>query len=119
MSQVFAPGCALMIYKPELGTRLLEYLNDGPDRIAEHLTCGDSFYGTLPVEKVKDQMRRRAGEMPCQDVVVYCVSCSKAMHIGGKRPRYIVDLLFGEPTAIGTFEPDAWHGEIQAFIDAH
>ena len=44
MSQVFAPGCALMIYKPELGTRLLEYLNDGPDRIAEHLTCGDSFY---------------------------------------------------------------------------
>jgi Fe-S oxidoreductase len=217
MSQVFAPGCALMIYKPELGTRLLEHLNGGPDRIAEHLTCcrhqpglapgtqiinvcagcdrryrelypgistlslwevlaaserfpfpddggaemsildacptrsetrvhdairqllarmnikvleprntrtrgtccGDSFYGTLPVEKVKEQMRRRAGEMPCQDVVVYCVSCSKAMHIGGRRPRYIVDLLFGEPTAIGTFEPDAWHGEIQAFIDAH
>jgi Fe-S oxidoreductase len=81
--------------------------------------CGDSFFGTLPVEQVKAQMRKRAGEMPCEDVVVYCVSCSKAMHIGGKRPRYIVDLLFGEPTLIGTFEPDAWHQEIQEFIDAH
>jgi Fe-S oxidoreductase len=81
--------------------------------------CGDSFYGTLPVEQVKGLMRKRAGQMPREDVVVYCVSCSKAMHIGGKRPRYLVDLLFGEPTAIGTFEPDLWHQEIQAFIDAH
>ena len=216
MSQVFAPGCALMIYKPELGARLLEGLNRGGRSVPEHLTCcrhepglpagteiinvcagcdrryrelypgistvslwevladsdfpfpdyggaamaildacptrtetrvhdavrtllarmniavveprltrtrgtccGDSFYGTLPVEDVKAQMRRRAGEMPCEDVVVYCVSCCKAMHIGGKRPRYLVDLLFGEETVIGTFEPDAWHGEVQAFIDSH
>ncbi len=81
--------------------------------------CGDSLYGTLPVEGVKDQMRKRAGEMPCEDVVVYCVSCVKAMHIGGKRPRYLVDLLFGEDTPIGIFEPDAWHEQIQAFIDTH
>jgi Fe-S oxidoreductase len=81
--------------------------------------CGDSFYGTLPVEQVKARMRARAGQMPREDVVVYCVSCCKAMHIGGKRPRYIVDLLFGEPTLIGTFEPDAWHQEIQSFIDSH
>lgn len=217
MSQVFAPGCALMIYKPELGRRLLECLNGGAEPIPEHLTCcrhepglpagteiinvcagcdrryrelypgistvslwevlagsqsfpfpdyggaemaildacptrtearvhdairallarmnitvrepartrtrgaccGDSFYGTLPVAQVKEQMRRRASEMPCPDVVVYCVSCCKAMHIGGRRPRYIVDLLFGESTGIGTFEPDAWHAELQEFIDAH
>jgi Fe-S oxidoreductase len=81
--------------------------------------CGDSFYGTLPVDQVKAQMRKRAGEMPCEDVVVYCVSCCKAMHIGGRRPRYLVDLLFGEETSAGTFEPDAWHAEIQAFIDSH
>jgi Fe-S oxidoreductase len=81
--------------------------------------CGDSFYGVLPVEQVKQQMRRRAGEMPAEDVVVYCVSCVKALHIGGKTPRYIVDLLFGEETAIGIFEPDEWHAAIDKFIDEH
>jgi hypothetical protein len=81
--------------------------------------CGDSFYGVLPVEKVKEQMSKRAGEMPRGDVAVYCVSCVKAMRIGGKRPRHMVDLLFGEPTDAGIFEPDAWHGQLQAYIDSH
>jgi hypothetical protein len=27
MRKVFAPGCALMIYKPELGKKVLEFLN--------------------------------------------------------------------------------------------
>ncbi len=217
MKQVFAPGCALMIYKPELGQRLLEYLNRELGNVPQHLTCcrhepglpagtqiinvcagcdrryrslyegistislwevlaesrtfpfpdyngkemaildacptrteervhnavrtllskmnikvvepdktrtkgtccGDSYYGVLPVEEVKAQMKKRAGEMPCQDVAVYCVSCVKSMHIGGKKPRYLVDLLFGEETQAGTYEPDAWHQEIQEFIDTH
>lgn len=86
---------------------------------AKAICCGDSFYGTLPVELVKEQMKKRAGEMPCDNVVVYCVSCIKAMHIGHKKPRYIVDLLFGENTEIGVFEPDAWHALLETFIDAH
>ena len=81
--------------------------------------CGDSFYGTLSVEQVKEQMRKRSREMPCENVIVYCVSCIKAMHIGGRKPRYIVDLLFGESTEVGTFEPDAWHSELKEFIDGH
>ena len=81
--------------------------------------CGDSSFGIVPDERVKAQMRNRAAEMPCDDVVVYCVSCVKAMRIGGKRPRYLVDLLFGEETTIGTFEPAAWHAEIDAFIADH
>jgi hypothetical protein len=81
--------------------------------------CGDSFYGILPVEQVKERMRRRAGEMPREDVAVYCISCVKAMHIGGKRPRYLVDLLSGEPTEPGVFEPDEWHRELQAYINSH
>lgn len=98
-----------------MNIRLLE-----PDKTGTRSTCcGDSFYGTLPVARVKDQMRRRADEMPCEDVVVYCVSCVKAMHIGGRRPRHLVDLLFGEATPLGVFEPDEWHGQLQAFIDAH
>ena len=81
--------------------------------------CGDSFYGALPVPQVKARMARRAGEMPCQDVVVYCVSCVKAMHIGGRRPRYLVDLLFGEATPAGTFEPEGWHSLLEEFINSH
>jgi hypothetical protein len=73
----------------------------------------------LPVDQVKAQMKKRAGEMPCPDVVVYCLSCVKAMHIGGKRPRHLVDLLFGEETTPGTFEPDEWHTELQDYIDRH
>ena len=217
MKQVYAPGCALLIYKPELSQKMLEFLNKGLNNIPEHLVCcrhkpnlangtqvintcagcdrryrelyegistvslweilaesktfpfpdyngaemsihdacptrseervhlairkllekmnikiiepkntgtkavccGDSFYGTLPVEQVKEQMKRRAAEMPCDNVVVYCVSCIKAMHIGGKKPRYILDLLWGETTGIGIYEPDAWHDQLQNFIDIH
>jgi Fe-S oxidoreductase len=217
MKKVFAPGCALMIYKPDLGKKVLEFLNSDLGNIDEHLTCcnndpnldkgtqiintcagcdrryrelyegittislwevlaesktfsfpdyngcemaiqdacptrnedrvhnavrvllkkmnitvvepektrrsgtccGDSFYGVLPVDKVKEQMKKRANEMPVCDVVVYCVSCCKSMYIGGKKPRYLVDLLFGEDTIIGTFEPDDWHREINDFIDEH
>ena len=91
-----------------------------PARTRTHgACCGDVFYGSLPVGEVKERMAERAAEMPAEDVVVYCVSCCKAMHIGGKRPRYVLDLLFGEETAPGTFEPDQWHAEIDAFIAAH
>ena len=81
--------------------------------------CGDSFYGKIPVDKVKAQMKQRADEMPVDDVVVYCVSCIKAMSIGGKQPRYLVDLLFGEETSPGITEPDQWHAQLDAFIEAH
>lgn len=217
MKRVYAPGCALMIYKPELAVKVLEFLNKDLGDISDHqiccrnepnldpgtqvvntcagcdrryrelyegistvslweilaeskifsfpdyngmemaihdacptrteervhnairkllhrmnikiiepkntgtksICCGDSFYGVLPTEQIKEQMKKRSEEMPCDNVVVYCVSCIKAMHIGGKKPRYIVDLLFNENTEIGTFEPDAWHDELQRFIDEH
>ena len=217
MKKVYAPGCALMIYKPELGKKVLDFLNTDLGDIDEHLICcrhepkldkgiqiintcagcdrrfrelyegittislwevlaqsksfpfpdykgkemtildacptrheervhnavrallkrmnilvvepektrtkgtccGDSFYGVLPVEQVKEQMKKRAGEMPADDVVVYCVSCCKSMYIGGKKPRYLVDLLFGEDTIIGTFEPEEWHGQVNDFINEH
>ncbi len=217
MKKVFAPGCALMIYKPELGKKVLHFLNSDIGSIDEYLICcrhkpnldkgtqiinvcagcdrryrelyegittislwevlaetktfpfpnyngkemtildacptrdqerihnavrvllkrmniiviepektrtsgtccGDSFYGSLPVDKVKEKMKNRAREMPVEDVVVYCVSCSKSMYIGGKKPRYLVDLLFGEDTIPETFEPDDWHGLLSNFINEH
>jgi len=81
--------------------------------------CGDSLYGSAPVDRVKAQMSKRAAQMPAQDVAVYCVSCVKAMHIGGKQPRHMVDLLFGEATPAGVFEPDQWHARLDRFIEAH
>jgi Fe-S oxidoreductase len=217
MKQVYAPGCAFKIYKPELTEKVLGFLNGNLGEVPEHLTCclhepgleagtrvintcagcdrryrslyegvstvslwevladsatfnfpdyngvemsihdacptrteervhravrkllermnikvvepeftgtnqrccGDSFYPALPPEQVKEKMRERAAEMPREDVAVYCISCIKSMHIGGKKPRYLVDLLFGEDTEVGTFEPDEWHSELQRFIDEH
>jgi len=217
MKQRYAPGCALMIYKPELAAKVKSFLDQELGGIAEHLTCcrhepkledgtqivnicagcdrryrelyagittislweiladsqsfpfpdyqgaemaihdacptrteervhnavrtllcrmnikvvepqatranasccGDSLYGKLPIEEVKAQMKKRGNQMSCEDVVVYCVSCIKAMYIGGKKPRYIVDLLFGEETLVGTYEPEQWHAELQEFIDQH
>ena len=81
--------------------------------------CGDSFYGVIPVEEVKKQMRKRTAEMPHEDVVVYCISCIKSVHIGGKSPHYLVDLLFGEETVPGTYEPDDWHQQLDDYIVTH
>jgi len=87
--------------------------------MAKNTCCGDSFYGAIPVEDVKHQMVKKASEMPLDDVIVYCVSCSKSMFIGKKQPRYLVDLLFNESTIPKTFEPDEWHNELNAFIESH
>ncbi|HVP90819.1 MAG TPA: (Fe-S)-binding protein [Terriglobales bacterium] len=81
--------------------------------------CGDITWGELPVDEVKARMRERASEMPADDVVVYCVSCAKAMFVGGRRPRYMIDLLFNEETVPKTFEPAEWHRLIDEYIDAH
>lgn len=83
------------------------------------ICCGDSFFGEVPTDRLKGLMAKRADSMPREDVVVYCVSCVKAMHIGGKRPRYLVDLLFAEDTTPGEFEPDAWHAQLEEFIAEH
>ncbi len=81
--------------------------------------CGDSFYGVIPTEKVKEQMHKKASEMPLNDVVVYCISCTKAMFVGGIKPLYLIDLLFAGETQPKTFEPDAWHEQLRSYIEEH
>jgi hypothetical protein len=83
------------------------------------ICCGDSFYGVLPVSKVKEQMKIRTDEMPVNDVIVYCVSCINSVFIGGKQPRYLVDLLFNQKTLKKTIEPDAWHKKLDDYIAEH
>lgn len=81
--------------------------------------CGDAFHGVISTDRVVAQMRKKASEMPLDDILVYCVSCVKAMFVGGREPRYLLDLLFAEDTVPQTAEPDAWHEELDAFIETH
>lgn len=83
------------------------------------ICCGDNFYGHVPLERVHAFQKMRAAQMPRQDVVVYCVSCIKAMTIGGKTARYMVDLLLGEKTDPQETDLVAYHDAVQAHIDAH
>jgi Fe-S oxidoreductase len=86
---------------------------------AEGTCCGDTFYGTIPTPRVMEQMKKRTSEMPSGEVVVYCISCTKSVFIGGKQPRYLVDLLFNEETIPQTIDPDIWHKELDVYIAAH
>jgi Fe-S oxidoreductase len=99
----------------KMNIKLVEPKNTGTKSIC----CGDSFYGLIPVEKVKEQMVKRSSEMPLDDVAVYCVSCIKSVYIGGRRPNYLVDLLFDEKTVPKTYEPDEWHKELDEYIEKH
>jgi len=91
-----------------------------PERTRDKSTCcGDTFYGTLPVDKVLSKMKAKAETMPVNDVIVYCVSCSKSMFNGGKNPRYMIDLLFDEETVPDVCDPVSWHNELDEFIASH
>lgn len=79
--------------------------------------CGDSFHKRIPISDVLEKMRKRASEMPCDEVAVYCVSCIKSIHNGGKKPRYLTDLLFREETVPGETNPDIWHKQLEEFIE--
>ncbi len=81
--------------------------------------CGDSLYGRVPVERVEDFQRSRAAQMPCEDVVVTCISCVRAMTVGGKRPRYLPDLIFARETPLMHDGLTDYHCALEECIDAH
>lgn len=83
------------------------------------ICCGDYFYPDFPLVKVRKAMRRRADSMPCEEVCVYCVSCIKSLHIGGKSPNHLVDLLMNEPTDPQVYDTVKWHEQLQEYIDCH
>jgi Fe-S oxidoreductase len=106
---------AIRILLKKMNITLVEPANTG----TRGTCCGDTFYGTLPTPKVKELMKKRTSEMPEEEVVVYCISCTKSVFIGGKTPRYLVDLLFNEETIRKTVDPDAWHKELEEYIALH
>jgi Fe-S oxidoreductase len=85
----------------------------------ESTCCGDVYHGSMPTYKVKEIMTEKALEMPVNDIAVHCVSCIVAVHNGGKKPRYIADLLFNEDSLPETIDLDEWHKELNDYIEAH
>jgi len=83
------------------------------------ICCGDSFYPHFPIEEIHEKMRKRANIMPCDQVCVYCVSCIKSMHIGGKVPRHLLDLLLGESTEPQVTNTVAWHTLLEEYRALH
>ncbi|MDR2498644.1 MAG: hypothetical protein LBD28_04305 [Tannerellaceae bacterium] len=103
---------------------LLEKMNISVKETRLHgyksVCCGSSFYGVLPLDKMHQHMSMRAGSMPCDDVAVYCVTCLRSMHIGGRRPHHILDLLFGEQCdpALLRMSTDEWYQKVEAMRKA-
>lgn len=83
------------------------------------ICCGDDFYPSLSIEKVKELQKKRAAQMPCQDVVVYCVSCIKSMTIGEKTAHHMVDLLLNENTEPQELRIDVYHDTLNKYIEMH
>ena len=81
--------------------------------------CGQVLYGKMDISKVENFMRNRAGEMPCNDVVVYCASCIISMTVGGRQPRYLLDLLYGEETNMKGTGVCAWNEKLKEFRKNH
>ena len=99
----------------KMNIEIIEVKDHGTNSIC----CGDSYYPSLPLDQVHENMTNRAHSMPCDDVVVYCVSCIKSMFIGGKNPRYMIDLLFNEATTPEIYDTIEWHNQLKTYIDAH
>jgi Fe-S oxidoreductase len=99
----------------KMNVRVLETKFSGTKSIC----CGDNFYPMLPIDEVVKKMKNRADSMPCDEICVYCVSCIKAMYIGGKTPRHLIDLLMGDTTEPQIYDTILWHKELQNYIDMH
>jgi Fe-S oxidoreductase len=92
---------------------------ESPYSGTESICCGDNFYPRLPIPKVTGLQKKRAAQMPCQDVAVYCVSCVKSMSVGGKTPHHMADLVLGHETEPQDTRLDVYHDALNAYIDRH
>ena len=83
------------------------------------ICCGDNFYSHLPNEQVAELQKKRAAQMPCKNVVVYCIGCVRSMSVGGKQPLYLPDLVFGRRTEKMENALDVYHGDLNDYIQTH
>lgn len=83
------------------------------------ICCGDNFYSHIPNEQVVEFQKKRAAQMPCGDVVVYCIGCVRSMAVGGRRPLYLPDLVLGYETKPMDNTLDEYHNDLNEYILTH
>ena len=112
--------------KPQVHTAVRSLLDkmhievvESPYSGAKSVCCGDNFYPHISIEEVTAFQKKRAAQMPCDDVAVYCVSCIKSMSIGGKTPHHMLDLVLGEPTDPQETRIDVYHETLDQYIEEH
>lgn len=79
--------------------------------------CGDNFYPKLDINKVNELQKKRASEMPCESVVVYCVSCLKSMSIGNKKGLHLMDLILKKESFSGETNLALYHEDLTKYIE--
>ena len=94
-------------------------LRESPFSGTRSVCCGDNFYGLVPNEEVERRIQMRAGQLPCQDVVVSCIGCARAMTQAGKRAHYLPDLLFSQDAEPILDCLDAYHAKLADHIARH
>lgn len=112
--------------KPQVHTAVRSILRKMNIKIVESeysgmksICCGDNFYSHIANERVAELQKRRADQMPCVHVAVYCIGCVHSMTAGGKLPLYLPDLIFGYETEPMTNTLDEYHKDLSQYIAAH
>lgn len=85
----------------------------------QSVCCGDNLYGYVPNAQVEERIKMRADQFPCDNVVVYCIGCVRAMESGGKRAYYLPDLLVGRETESMPDTLDEYHSRLGNYIEGH
>jgi Fe-S oxidoreductase len=70
--------------------------------------CGAAGYGTLSEDKILELARKRAADLPCDDVAVYCTSCMYNLRDAGKNTHHLIDLIFNEKSAPTPMKLKEW-----------
>ena len=96
----FNPGCAMSMCKPQVHEAIRSLLRK------MNVTVAESEFS-------------REKSVCCGDVVVTCISCIRSMTVGGKRARYLPDVIFGRATPPMTDSLTDYHDRLEAYIAAH
>lgn len=94
----------------KMNIEIVEAKNHGKTAIC----CGTNLYGKIPAEKLTKHIENRAASMPCPEVAVYCVACINPINMGGRNPRYILDLMLNQPTAVPNINFEEWLEKLSA-----
>lgn len=82
----------------------------------ESICCGDNLYGVVSNECVEQRIQSRADQFPCENVVVTCIGCIRAMTAGGKKPLYLPDLLFCQTASPMLDTLDEYHSKLENYV---